>query len=175
MTALEQLLEALWSGAGSDLMLTPGCGAAAAGGRGLTRLEGRRRWSPADTEAILLAMLNEKQAADFAARREIDFSFSWRDRARFRGNGFRQRGTVALALRLIPYDAPDLDELGLPRVVRSFAELPQGLVLVTGPTGSGKSTTLASLDRPHQPRRGRATSSPSRTRSSTCTATRWPR
>ena len=60
-------------------------------------------------------------------------------------NGFQQRGSVASALRLIPYELPDMETLGVPEVVRAFADFPQGMVLVTGPTGSGKSTTLAAL------------------------------
>jgi twitching motility protein PilT len=152
-TALEGLLEALWKGGGSDLILTPGSAPLLRVDGALTRLEGSASLTPADTEGFLHAMLTAKQAEDFAARREIDFSFSWRDRARLRVNGFRQRGTVALAMRLIPYDLPDLDALGLPDVVRGFTELPQGLVLVTGPTGSGKSKTLAALvDRINQTR-----------------------
>jgi twitching motility protein PilT len=75
----------------------------------------------------------------------MDFSFSWRGDARIRGNAFRQRGAVAVALRMIPRTIPSFDELGTPDLVRRFAELKQGLVFVTGPTGSGKSTTLASI------------------------------
>ncbi len=77
--------------------------------------------------------------------RELDFSFNWEDQARFRGNAYHQRGSVALSLRLIPYRIPSFDELGLPTGMRKWVELPQGLVLVTGPTGSGKSTTIAAM------------------------------
>ena len=143
--ALDQLLEALWLRQGSDLLLT-------AGASPLLRIDGALErtpdWAPltpADTEAMLMTLLSARQAADFAVRNEVDLSFSWRDQARFRANGFRQRGSVAVALRLIPYRVPGLDELGVPPVVQEFTQLTQGLVLVTGPTGSGKSTTLASL------------------------------
>lgn len=143
--ALDQLLEALWLRRGSDLLLT-------AGASPLLRIDGALErtpdWAPltpADTEAMLMTLLSARQAADFAVRNEVDLSFSWRDQARFRANGFRQRGSVAVALRLIPYRVPGLDELGVPPVVQEFTQLTQGLVLVTGPTGSGKTTTLYSL------------------------------
>ena len=142
---LDRLLEALWLRRGSDLLLT-------AGSCPLLRIDGALEratdWpslTPGDTEAMLLSLLSERQAGDFAVRNEVDLSFSWRDQARFRANGFRQRGSVAVALRLIPYQVPGLAELGVPAVVQDFTQLTQGLVLVTGPTGSGKSTTLASL------------------------------
>jgi twitching motility protein PilT len=81
----------------------------------------------------------------FLAEREIDFSFNWEGQARFRANAYHQRGSVALSLRLIPYRIPSFDDLRLPAVLRSWVNMPQGLVLVTGPTGSGKSTTLAAM------------------------------
>jgi twitching motility protein PilT len=98
-----------------------------------------------DTEALLAELLSDEQAAIFAAGHEYDFSFSWRDNARIRGNAFRQRGNVAVALRMIPREIPTMAELRLPAVLGTFARMHQGLVLVTGPTGSGKSTTLASI------------------------------
>ena len=135
--ALDQLLESLWLRQGSDLLLT-------AGASPLLRIDGALErtpdWAPltpAETEAMLMTLLSARQAADFALRNEVDLSFSWRDQARFRANGFRQRGSVAVALRLIPYRVPGLDELGVPPVVQEFTQLTQGLVLVTGPTGSG--------------------------------------
>jgi twitching motility protein PilT len=143
--ALEEFLDALWESKGSDLLLT-------AGVPPLLRIDGLLRrmpeqplLAPEDTERLFLGMLSRRQAEDFALRKEIDFSFTWRDQARFRVNGFRQRGSVAIALRMIPYDLPDFDDLRLPPAVRELTDLPQGLVLVTGPTGSGKSTTLAAM------------------------------
>jgi twitching motility protein PilT len=141
----EQLLTALWDRRGSDLMLTPGAAPLLRVDGELRRLDGWEALSPQSTAALLRGMLTEGQRKDFETSREIDFSFGWQDRARFRVNGFQQRGSVAIALRLIPYELPDLEALGVPEVVRAFADLPQGLVLVTGPTGSGKSTTLAAL------------------------------
>jgi twitching motility protein PilT len=90
-------------------------------------------------------MLNPEQEAIFAEHLDVDFSFSWLDRARLRGSLFTQRGQSALALRIIPAGIPSFDELGLPAAAEWLANLPRGFVLVTGPTGSGKSTTLASI------------------------------
>jgi twitching motility protein PilT len=100
---------------------------------------------PDDTERIVLALLGDDLARQFESDREIDFSFAWGTGARFRANAFRQRGTVALALRYIPNEIPGFAELGLPEIFERLVQLPQGLVLVTGPTGAGKSTTLASM------------------------------
>ncbi len=143
--SLDALLEALWSQQGSDLLLTAGSPPLLRIDGALARVPDSPSLDAADTEALLLTMLDAKQAEQFASASEIDLSFGWRDLARFRVNGFRQRGSVAVALRLIPYDVPSLDQLGVPDVVQAFTELSQGLVLVTGPTGSGKSTTLAAL------------------------------
>ena len=76
---------------------------------------------------------------------DVDFSLTWQDKARLRGSAFNQRGEMALALRMIPSDIPSFEELGLPPIAEWLARLPRGLVLLTGPTGSGKSTTLASI------------------------------
>lgn len=143
--ALDTLLEELWQRQGSDLHLTPGAAPLLRVGGTLERMSGWPPLTPSDTAGMLSSLLSAEQRADFAVRREVDWSFSWRDRARFRGNGFQQRGSVAVALRLVPFQVPGLDELGVPRAVQDFTTLSQGLVLVTGPTGSGKSTTLAAL------------------------------
>ncbi|MCA1710632.1 MAG: type IV pilus twitching motility protein PilT [Actinobacteria bacterium] len=96
-------------------------------------------------EKLIRSVLTPEQAATFDREHELDFSFTWDENARFRANAFLQRGSMALALRVIPYEIPTFAQLGLPAVVNSFVNAPQGLVLVTGPTGSGKSTTLASM------------------------------
>lgn len=98
-----------------------------------------------DTEKMLQELLNEEQQRRFAVQGELDFSYSLPGRGRFRVNAYRQRGTVAMALRVIPYQVLTLQELGFPPVVASLARQERGLVLVTGPTGSGKSTTLAAM------------------------------
>ncbi len=142
---VDQLLDALVQRKGSDLLLTPGTPPMLRVDGLLERMAGQEPLTAADTEAMLFALLSQPQIDEFRARREIDHSFGWRDKARFRVNGFRQRGTVAVALRLIPYHLPDLDSLGVPDSAQAFTRVPQGLVLVTGPTGSGKSTTLAAM------------------------------
>jgi len=84
-------------------------------------------------------------AKRFAKEKQVDFAFSWEGKARLRGNTFRQRGSAAVALRMIPFAIPSFEDLGLPPVAEQWAKLPQGFIMVTGPTGSGKSTTLASI------------------------------
>jgi twitching motility protein PilT len=101
--------------------------------------------SAQDLRDVVHQLLTEEQRAHFAAHREIDFAFGVSGLARFRANIFMQRGTPALALRHISVQIPSIEELGLPTVVRDLAFAPRGLVLVTGTTGSGKSTTLAAM------------------------------
>jgi len=97
------------------------------------------------TKELAYALLTEEQMAAFEKQRELDFSYGVAKVGRFRVNLYRQRGSVGCAIRCIPYAIPTLEELGLPSVVKEFAERPNGLFLVTGPTGSGKSTTLAAI------------------------------
>jgi twitching motility protein PilT len=98
-----------------------------------------------DTKTLCYSVLTESQKHRFEEQQELDFSFGIRGLSRFRGNLFVQRGAVGGAFRTIPYSARPLAELGLPPVVAEMTKLPRGLVLVTGPTGSGKSTTLAAM------------------------------
>jgi twitching motility protein PilT len=98
-----------------------------------------------DTKTLCYSLLTENQRHRFEEEQELDFSFGVRGLSRFRGNLFLQRGAVAGAFRLVPYNARPLAELGLPPVVAELTKIPRGLILVTGPTGSGKSTTLASM------------------------------
>ncbi|MBU1702119.1 MAG: type IV pilus twitching motility protein PilT [Candidatus Eisenbacteria bacterium] len=106
-------------------------------------------------QELVYSALREDQRKRFEMTRELDLSFGIQDLSRFRVNVFLQRGVVAAAIRRIPYEVPTMESLGLPKVVSTFAELPQGLVLVTGPTGSGKSTTLAAvIDRINKTRQG---------------------
>jgi twitching motility protein PilT len=142
---LEVFLDALWESKGSDLLITAGVPPLLRIDGELTRMTDQPPLSPDDTHRLFVGLLTRRQADDFTSRKEIDFSFTWRDQARFRVNGFMQRGSVAIALRMIPYELPDFDDLRLPLAVRDLTTLPQGLVLVTGPTGSGKSTTLAAM------------------------------
>jgi twitching motility protein PilT len=96
-------------------------------------------------ESLVFSILDEDQKQILLKDKEFDFSFAFGDLGRFRVNAFHERGNLAAALRLIPNELLTIEQLGLPQVVNKFAEYPRGLVLVTGPTGSGKSTTLAAL------------------------------
>jgi twitching motility protein PilT len=101
--------------------------------------------TPEDTESMLYEMLRDEQKERFQKTQSIDFSFALDDKNRFRGNGYCQRGTVAIALRLIPKDIRTIQELGLPPILEVFTQRKQGFFLVVGPVGQGKSTTLASM------------------------------
>lgn len=96
-------------------------------------------------KALIFSTLDEEQQKIYLKDKEFDYSFAFGDIARFRANAFHERGKMAAAFRLIPNQIRSINELGLPSVIESFAEYPRGLVLITGPTGSGKSTTLAAL------------------------------
>lgn len=96
-------------------------------------------------EALIFAILDEDQKQILLKDKEFDFSFAFGDLGRFRVNAFHERGNLAAALRLIPNEILSVEQLGLPPIVNKFADYPRGLVLVTGPTGSGKSTSLAAL------------------------------
>src|SRR4051794_21888922 len=141
---IDGYLRALWDRHGTDVLLV-------AGAPPMMRLDGAMErlddtpLRPEDTHHIVRGVLAGELWEAFVAEREIDFSFNWEGHARFRANAYHQRGSVALSLRLIPYRIPSFEDLGLPPVLRSWVQMPQGLVLVTGPTGSGKSTTLAAM------------------------------
>jgi twitching motility protein PilT len=128
----------------SDLHLTSGVPAT-------FRVDGRlypgdhERLTPEDTKRLSYAMLDERRITRFEAEKGLDTSFSIEDLGRFRLNVFYQRGSVASAIRHLPWTIPSMDVLGVPAVMREFCEKLHGLVLVSGPTGSGKSTTLASM------------------------------
>jgi len=142
--AVDAFLGVLHEKGGTDLLLT-------AGAPPLVRVDGellpfnQPPLGADDTERIVHAVLGPETWEAFLEEREVDFSFDWRTVARFRGNAFHQRGAAALALRMIPYEIPTFEQLGLPAVLSDWVDRPQGLVLVTGPTGSGKSTTLATM------------------------------
>jgi twitching motility protein PilT len=143
--ALDELLGELWDIGGTDLLLTAGSVPWVRVDGELLRLEGSALLTPERIEGLVERTLAPAQLERLQSESSVDVSLSWRDTARFRVNVFHQRGTIAVALRLIPYEIPDLEELGLPAVVGDLVQLHQGLVLVTGPTGSGKSTTLAAM------------------------------
>lgn len=110
---------------------------------------------PRDSLQLAYSVLTENQKKRFEMEDELDFSFGIQNLSRFRGNVFRQRGCVSMVIRQIPFQIKTFDELQLPAVIAQMAERPRGMVLVTGPTGSGKSTTLAAMiDKINSERRG---------------------
>jgi twitching motility protein PilT len=143
---LRALLEEMVQRRASDLHLT-------AGQRPVIRVDGAMTFANSftrelvakDTLNLAYSILTENQKKRFETEDELDFSFGIQNLSRFRGNVFKQRGCVTVVIRVIPYDVMTFDQLGLPPVVKTFAARPRGLVLVTGPTGSGKSTTLAAM------------------------------
>ncbi len=111
----------------------------------LTPVAGTEPLTEESVEALVFAILDEDQKQILLKDKEFDFSFAFGDLGRFRVNAFHERGNLAAALRLIPNEILSIEQLGLPAIVNKFADYPRGLVLVTGPTGSGKSTSLAAL------------------------------
>src|SRR6058998_1361232 len=101
--------------------------------------------TPAETKQLGYSVLTDAQKHRFEERLELDFSFGIKGLARFRGNLFNQRGAVGAVFRVIPFEIKGFDQLQLPAIVARLCEKPRGLILVTGPTGSGKSTTLAAM------------------------------
>jgi len=129
----------------SDLHLTVGAPPTVRDNGHLVPIEGRPPLTPQILQKVLYAILSQKQREKFEEELELDFAYSVPGRARFRVNIYRQRDSIGAAFRLIPFEIKPLEDLGVPAAVGNFAMLPRGFVLVTGPTGSGKSTTLASI------------------------------
>jgi len=152
---LRALLEEMIERDASDLHIT-------AGERAKLRVDGEITnanleyvLTPKDTLQLAYSVLTENQKKRFEMEDELDFSFGIQNLARFRGNCFKQRGCVSMVIRQIPFNIRSFTDLGLPGVIAKMAEKPRGLVLVTGPTGSGKSTTLAAmLDKINKERKG---------------------
>ena len=111
----------------------------------LTPVAGQNALNEETVKELIFATLDEEQQKILMQDKEFDYSFAFGDIARFRVNAFHERGKLAAAFRLIPNQIKSINDLGMPAIVETFAEFPRGLVLVTGPTGSGKSTTLAAL------------------------------
>lgn len=141
---LPQLLKALIDQGGSDLHIS-------AESPPRLRVDGHLLpldippLNPSETQQLCLSVLTEEQKRDLENGKELDLAFSVKNLARFRANIFYQKNSISAAFRVIPFKVYGLDELGLPAVLKSLCSLPRGLVLVTGPTGSGKSTTLAAM------------------------------
>ena len=144
MANLHQLLKAMIEKNGSDLHLTTGSPPQLRIDGDLQPLK-MEALTPSDTKQLCYSILTDSQKHSFEENNELDLSFGVKGLARFRANIFVQRGAVAGAFRTIPFKILTFEDLGLPAVVQTLAEKPRGLLLVTGPTGSGKSTTLASV------------------------------
>ncbi len=141
---LSELLKKMIEMGGSDLHITTNSAPR-------VRVHGKLRpldmppLTAADTKSLAYSVLTDAQKHRFEENLELDFSFGLKNLARFRGNVFNQRGAVGAVFRTIPWEIKGFDALGLPIVVKGMCDKPRGLVLVTGPTGSGKSTTLAAM------------------------------
>ncbi|MGH7196147.1 MAG: type IV pilus twitching motility protein PilT [Candidatus Saccharimonadales bacterium] len=142
---IEILLEEVIKKRSSDLHLQVGMPPMLRIDGRLTPIAGYQPLDEEKVEALVFAILDDEQKQILLKDKEFDFSFAFGDLGRFRVNSFHERGNLAAALRLIPNEIKSTAELGLPAIVNGFANYPRGLVLVTGPTGSGKSTTLAAL------------------------------
>jgi twitching motility protein PilT len=144
MLTLAEMLEEVIHSGGSDLHLTMGAAPQ-------IRVDGKLRplgsvpLTAADTESLAYSVMTDAQKHAFKEQWELDFSFCIRELSRFRADVFRQRGAVACAFRAVPFEIKSFEALGLPPVVENLCDRPRGLILVTGPTGSGKSTTLAAM------------------------------
>lgn len=143
--SLSDLLKKLIEMGGSDLHLTTNTLPQVRVDGHLRPVEGARSLSSSDTKSLAYSVLTDAQKHRFEEQLELDFSFGVRGLSRFRANLFNQRGAVGAVFRAIPYEIKDFDQLSLPAVVAQLCDRPRGLVLVTGPTGSGKSTTLAAM------------------------------
>ncbi|MGE0364078.1 MAG: type IV pilus twitching motility protein PilT, partial [Vicinamibacterales bacterium] len=144
MATLPELLKKTVESNGSDLHLSIQSPPIVRVHGELTRLD-LPELTPSDTKTLAYSVLTDAQKKRFEETQELDFSFGIRGLARFRCNLFNQKGAVGAVYRLIPERVRAFEELGLPPVIGKLAEKPRGLVLVTGPTGSGKSTTLAAM------------------------------
>ncbi|OQY28909.1 MAG: type IV pili twitching motility protein PilT [Candidatus Cloacimonetes bacterium 4572_55] len=144
MINIRQLLEEMLKRKGSDLHLTVGLPP-------MLRIDGQLRptnyeiLKPETCQQVVYSLLTEKQKQQFETTRELDFAFGIKNLSRFRANVFLQRGRIAIAIRQIPYEIHSFKKLGLPPIIGDMTKKPRGLILVTGPTGSGKSTTLAAM------------------------------
>ncbi len=152
---LDDLLLYMVDVGGSDLHLSAGAPPLVRVRGDMAAMPGYPPFTPQALQDTLYAAMSGKQRQTYEERWELDFAYTIPGRARFRVNVMRQRGAIGAVLRTIPWEIKTLDALGMPEVVGSFAQLPRGFVLVTGPTGSGKSTTLAAIiDQANRTRHG---------------------
>lgn len=142
---IETLLEEVIKKDASDLHIQVGIPPTLRIDGKLVVVDGTESLNEEAVEALIFAVLDDDQKQILLKDKEFDFSFAFGDLGRFRVNAFHERGNLAAAFRLIPNQIRTIEELGLPKIINKFTEIPRGLVLVTGPTGSGKSTTLAAM------------------------------
>jgi twitching motility protein PilT len=142
---LSDLLRMMVDSGGSDLHITTNSPPRIRLHGELKACEDLPSLGPADSKQLCYSILTDAQKHRFEENLELDFSFGIKNMARFRGNVFHQRGAVAGVFRVVPFEIKSFEQLGLPNILRQLCEKPRGLVLVTGPTGSGKSTTLATM------------------------------
>jgi twitching motility protein PilT len=143
--SLSELLHKLSELGGSDLHITTGTAPLVRVHGEIRPLDGYRPLTSSETKQLAYSVLTDAQKHRFEENLELDFSFGVKGLSRFRANIFNQRGAVGAVFRAIPYEIKSFEDLGLPPVVKELCNKPRGLVLVTGPTGSGKSTTLAAV------------------------------
>lgn len=142
---IHQMLELVVSRAASDLHLIAGVPPMLRIDGELTPVPSEAELTPERIDKLLKEVMTAEQIEQLTVNRELDFSLSFSDRARFRVNAYTQKQSLAAAFRSIPLDIPAIDALGLPPLLHNFTSMRQGFILVTGPTGHGKSTTLASM------------------------------
>lgn len=142
---IEELMETVIKENGSDLHLSAGMNPIIRVDGTLIPLQTSLKLTEDDTIGIISELLSEEQSKKFFSTQEVDFSYNFKGKARFRGNGYFQQETVSIALRFIPNEIRTLEQLQLPQVVKDFTQHKQGFFLVVGPVGQGKTTTLAAM------------------------------
>lgn len=145
VTKIDQILEYACQMKASDVHINVGSKPVLRISSSLRPIEHAQMMTPDMTNAIIMPLLDERKKEHLLTHGDVDFSFSRTGLGRFRVNVYRQRGSYSMAIRSLPFIIPDFDTLGLPPIVKTFSKKTKGLILATGPTGSGKSTTLASL------------------------------
>jgi len=145
MTKIQELLDTTINKGAFDLHLVPGVPPTIRIVGVLTPVVGKEALTPEVAQELIFSLLTEEQKEILTVNKELDFSFDYREQARFRVNAYYQRGKLAASLRLLPRKIPTVEELNLPKICHQFAKLRQGFILLTGPTSHGKSTTIAAI------------------------------
>lgn len=142
---INELLEITLNKGAFDLHLVSGVSPTLRVNGVLTPIVGKEALTPEETEELIFSLLSEEQKEILTINKELDFSFDYQEKARFRVNAYYQRGKLAASLRLLPAKIPTIEALNLPKICHQFAKLQQGFILLTGPTSHGKSTAIASI------------------------------